>query len=153
MSKHLLAAAACLLCSLATFTAWGADDPAIGKRLDDFSLRDFHGNVHTLAQYADKKVVVLAFLGTECPLAKLYGPRLGELAREFGPQGVVVLGIDANAQDSLTELAAFADTHKVEYPLLKDVGNALADQLGARTPEVFVLDREHRWRHELSRAG
>ena len=33
--------------------------------------------------------------------------------------------------------------HKIEFPLLKDVGNVIADRLGAvRTPEVFLLDND-----------
>ena len=33
--------------------------------------------------------------------------------------------------------------HKIEFPLLKDAGNVIADQFGAvRTPEVFVLDAD-----------
>ena len=92
-------------------------------------------------QYADKKAVVLVFLGTECPLATLYAPRLAELAREYAERGVVVLGVDANSHDTPTKLSAFAKTYTLEFPLLLDAGNALADELGAtRTPEVFVLD-------------
>ena len=85
----------------------------------------------------------MAFLGTECPLAKLYAPRLVELAAEFKDRGVAFVGIDSNQQDSVTELAHYAQEHKIEFPLLKDAGNAIADQFGAvRTPEVFVLDAD-----------
>src|SRR5262249_8266309 len=64
---------------------------------------------------------------------------------EFGPKGVAFLAVDANRQDSVTQLARLAKTHKLPFPLLKDVGNVVADQFGAvRTPEVFVLDvRRH----------
>src|SRR5207237_10538620 len=34
-----------------------------------------------------------------------------------------------------------AEKHGLPFPILKDVGNGLADRLGAeQTPEVFVLD-------------
>ena len=37
---------------------------------------------------------------------------------------------------------------KIEFPLLKDPGNAVADQFGAqRTPEVFLLDGQRRVRY------
>jgi peroxiredoxin len=118
-----------------------AADAALDKRVESFSLRDFHGKLHTRAQYADKKALVLVTLGTDCPLARLYAPRLAELEREFAERGVAFLGIDANAHDTPTKLARFAETYKVGFPLLKDAGNALADELGAtRTPEAFVLD-------------
>jgi peroxiredoxin len=114
----------------------------IGKKVDNFSLPDFHGKSYSLDDYKDK-LVVLAFFGTECPLAKTYAPRMRELAAEFDKQGVVFLGIDSNLQDSLTEIAAYARIHEINFPLLKDNNNELADRLGAvRTPEVFLLDRD-----------
>src|SRR5207247_1918169 len=59
--------------------------------------------------------------------------------------GVAFVAIDANQQDSLTELAHFARTHKLEFPVLKDAGNKVADLLGAqRTPEAFLLDRDRK---------
>ncbi|MCH5372979.1 MAG: redoxin domain-containing protein, partial [Planctomycetes bacterium] len=88
------------------------------------------------------------FLGTECPLAKLYGPRLARLCSEYESRGVGFLGVMANSQDSVTEIAAYARRHEIPFPLLKDVGNKLADQMGAvRTPEVFVLDGQRKIRY------
>jgi peroxiredoxin len=115
----------------------------IGRTIDEFELRDYRGAEHKLSDLADRKLVVVAFLGCECPLAKLYGPRLAALASEFEPQGVAILGVNSNCQDSITEMAAYARRHEIAFPLLKDPGNELADQFGAtRTPEVFVLDRD-----------
>jgi peroxiredoxin len=121
--------------------ATSAAERTPAKRVGDFQLKDFRGAEHALADYRDSKVVVLAFLGTQCPLAKLYGARLAELATEYEPRGVQFLGVNANMQDSITEIAAYARVHEIAFPIMKDVGNELADALGAvRTPEVFVLD-------------
>lgn len=117
----------------------------VGRQIADFTLRDFRGKTHQLSDYSDRPWLVVAFLGTECPLAKLYAPRLEALSGEFGPRGVAFLGIDSNRQDSVTKMAAFARLHQIEFPLLKDPGNVVADVFGAlRTPEVFVLDAERR---------
>jgi len=135
---------------LAPGTASAAETKAtpLGREVKNFTLQDFRGKPHALSDYRDSKVVVLAFLGTECPLAKLYAARLSRLAEEYEKSGVTVLGINANCQDSITEIAAFARIHRIDFPLLKDVGNRLADQLGAvRTPEVFVLDEERAVRY------
>jgi peroxiredoxin len=144
MSKYSLLALAtlCLVCALPALASAG-DDALVGKQIDDFSLRDFHGKSHSLAQYQDKKIVVLAFLGTECPLARLYAPRLAEMAKQYADKGVAFLGIDANVHDTPTKLTAFANSYQVEFPLLVDAGNAVADAVGAtRTPEMFVLDEK-----------
>jgi peroxiredoxin/mono/diheme cytochrome c family protein len=130
-----------LLCIGSTVHASDAD--RTGKQINDFSLKSHLGREYSLHDFADRKVVVLAFLGTECPLAKLYGPRLAELAATYGPRGVAFVGIDSNSQDSLREIATYARTSGIDFPLLKDLENAVADKLGAtRTPEVFVLDKD-----------
>src|SRR5581483_10088365 len=124
-------------------TAHASDAHRIGKPVNDFSLKSYLGRNYALRDFADRKVVVVAFLGTECPLAKLYGPRLAELAAKYGQKGVAFVGIDSNTQDSLSEMAAYARTSGIEFPLLKDLNNAVADKLGAtRTPEVVVLDKD-----------
>ncbi len=107
----------------------------------EIRLRDALGQPHQLKEFRDAKLLVLAFLGTECPLAKLYGARLQQLADQFGPQGVRFVGINSNVQDSPTEIAAYARRHGIRFPILKDLGNKLADELHVeRTPEVIVFD-------------
>src|SRR5262245_60839166 len=100
------------------------------RNVASFRLQDGRGAWHELPAPGESKLVVLAFVGTECPLAELYAPRLAELARAHRDRGVSFLAIDANAQDSPSALARFAATHDLPFPLLKDVGNALADRLG-----------------------
>ena len=131
-----------VLCTASATSAAETVDGRVGQRVENFSLPDFHGQPHALDDYPDQ-VIVLAFLGTECPLSKLYALRLVELAAEFTPQRVVFLGVDSNLQDSLTDIGVFARSHRVAFPLLKDNNNELADRLRAvRTPEVFLLDRQ-----------
>ena len=74
---------------------------AESQPIDDFALGDFRGKEHRLSSFADARLVVVAFLGAECPLAKLYGPRLEKLFQEFDGRGVQFLGINSNRQDSI----------------------------------------------------
>ncbi len=54
----------------------------------------------------------------------------------------------SNRQDSLEEIAAFATRQELEFPVLKDPGNRLADDVGAeRTPEIFVFDTSRQLRY------
>ena len=143
-----LVADALLACVIMVYTivpaiAAGAD-AIVGKRAENFSLADANGNTHTLAQYQDSDVVVVVFLGIDCPLAKVYMPRLDELAREFSMRSVILLGVYSNSRDKPSELAGLAKASHIGFPLLRDAGNTVADQFNAtRTPEVFVLD-QHR---------
>lgn len=120
----------------------------VGKQIDDFTLRDWQGAKHSLGDFTARKLVVVAFIGADCPLAKRYAPRLAELARKYDSQGVAFLAIDSNQQDSLARLGQLAKTHGMTFPVLKDPGNAAADQFGAqRTPEIFVVDSSRRIRY------
>ena len=115
----------------------------VGRSVEDFTLRSHRGTEWSLQDVDGNKLVVIAFLGTECPLAKLYAPRLTQLEKRFGKQGVAFVAINSNTQDSVTEMTAYAARHGLSFPLLKDVGNRVADAMGAeRTPEVFVLDEQ-----------
>ncbi|HEV3299716.1 MAG TPA: redoxin domain-containing protein [Planctomycetaceae bacterium] len=128
--------------------AQSAEIASLGKQIEEFSLKSHFGKEYALHDFVDRDVVVVAFLGAECPLAKLYGPRLADLARQMNAKRVAFLGIDSNQQDSLREIAAYALRHKIDFPILKDPANVVADRFGAvRTPEVFVLDRQRRVRY------
>ncbi len=85
---------------------------------------------------------VIAFLGVGCPVARQYGARLEEIARDHAGRGVRVIGVDANRQDSSAEFAAAAREMGITFPLAMDPGQATARALGAvRTGGVVVLDR------------
>lgn len=109
----------------------------------DFSLADHRGKDWTLSDFSERKLVVLAVVGTECPLAQKYLPRLQQLSEEFAEQGVAFLGINANRQDSLAEMAAQVRTAGITFPMLKDTRQTVITDLQAtRTPEVIVLDAD-----------
>ena len=147
---NVVAVSACLLLGLLTPELTCGDEVQSKTRsLKRIDLTDFRGKQWSLDEFADKPVVVIAFLGVECPLAKLYAKRLNELHQEFGPQQVAIIGIDANPQDALSEMAAFARRLDIGYPWLRDSQQEVAAQLGAtRTPEVFVLDQQRSVRYQ-----
>ncbi len=120
----------------------------LDRHVDDFRLRDYLGAEHSLNDFADRDVIVVAFLGVECPVSKLYGPRLQNLAERYKSRSVAVIGIDSNQQDTLAELGNYARRYGIAFPLLKDPAGRIADQFRAqRTPEAFVLDRARRIRY------
>jgi peroxiredoxin len=141
-----VAVIACLL-TLPLFAAERTPLP-LGQKVADFKLADVRGKQHASSDWKEQKLLVVAFVGTECPLAKQYAARLVEIAAKYKDQGVQVVAIDANQQDSLAELTHFEKTFKIEFPLLKDPGNLVADQFAAeRTPEVFLLDADRKLRY------
>ena len=95
----------------------------------------------SLKKLSQAKFTVVCFLGVECPLAKLYAPRLQQLAGEFSEQSIRFIGINSNRQDSLEEFANFIDDRQLTFECCKDYDNKIADQFAIkRTPEIVVLD-------------
>jgi peroxiredoxin len=115
--------------------------PAIGARVADVTLQDVSGKRCALAEFKDKKAVVVVFVGTECPIANLYFPTLAEMQKQYAKRGVQFLAINSNDQDSFAEVVEHAKERKLPFPVLKDADQKAADAFGARrTPEVFLLD-------------
>jgi peroxiredoxin len=85
---------------------------------------------------------VIAFLGAGCPVARQYAGRLEEIAAKYADQGVRVIGVDANRQDSAEEFLAAARETGVTFPLVMDPRQRIARALGAtRTGGVVVVDQ------------
>jgi peroxiredoxin len=115
----------------------------IGKEAPKFRLVDPTGKAVALEDLADAKLVAVLFVGTECPLARLYAPRLNKLAADYADKQVRLVAIDSNVQDSAEDIAKYAADHSITFPVLKDADNVVADQFAAeRTPEVFLLDEK-----------
>src|SRR2546422_8413156 len=98
-----LAALLALALAGARLAADGAD-----KTIADFRLKDTAGKTVALADFKDKKAVVVIFIGTQCPINNAYMPRLAELHKTFEPQGVGFLAINANDHDTALTIAAHA---------------------------------------------
>jgi peroxiredoxin len=130
----------CFLALAAVFLAvpsFAANPP---RKIGDFALKDTGDRPRSLAEFKERKVIVVVFLGIECPVNNAYLPRLAELNKEYAAKGVQFLGVNSNWQDSPQRVAGHAKEFSIPFPVLKDPANVVADQLGARrTPEAFVL--------------
>lgn len=134
--------------ALVQASTYAEENTRIGRPVAPFALADHHGQQHDWKSLSEgKKAMVVAFLGVECPLAKLYGPRLQEIADQYASKDVGFVGVCSNRQDAPTEIQAYVTQHGIKFPVLKDKDNAVADDYQAqRTPEIFlVVDGEIRY--------
>lgn len=142
-SSAFLLAVACVGVSFGAPNSEADSESSIGRQVESFTLDNCYGKPVSLDEFESAKAIAIVFLGTECPLAKLYGPRLTDIQRQYADRGVQIIGVNSNKQDSLTELVAYVHRHEIGFPMLKDPGNQIADAMRAqRTPEVFLLDRD-----------
>lgn len=111
-----------------------------GEEMPDFTLKDYAGKEHRLSDYRGK-IVVIEFCSQGCPWSRGVEPDMAALAKEYGGEEVVFLGIDADRDNSVESIAKHAEESGIPFPILKDVDNAYADAVMAtRTPELYIVD-------------
>ncbi len=116
-------------------------DSAAPQRSPAFRLKTIDGGDFDLSARPERQLTVVCFLGTECPVVRLYGPRLESLHQRYASQGVRFIGIDSNRQDSEAEIREYVSSQGLTFAFAKDYDNRVADQYGAvRMSEVFLLD-------------
>ena len=126
---------------------WLAAVDKAPAQVEGFDLVSIDGEKLSFKATNQSELTVLYFTGIECPLAKLYAPRIAALAEEYS-DSTRFFGISSNQQDSLEEFKEFAAAHKIAFPCGKDFNNVVADRLDVkRTPEVIVLDKDFEIRY------
>jgi peroxiredoxin len=130
-----------LLIAIAGFVFAEALGP--GSQVNDFTLKDYTGKEHKLSGYKDKAAIVIIFVATRCPVSNAYNERMAQLATEYSAKNVVFLGINSNKEEDAQEVRQHAKENGLNFPILKDPNNVIADAFGATvTPEVFLLNNE-----------
>jgi peroxiredoxin len=106
----------------------------------DFDLKSLDGKTVRLSDFRGK-AVLLNFWATWCQPCKIEMPWFVELQKQYGPQGLQVIGIamdDASEQD----IAKFAKDMGVNYPIL--IGKEATGEAYGGVPYLpltFFIDR------------
>lgn len=110
---------------------------------ENFTLKDYKGNDHSLSDYTDSKAIVLMFIATRCPVSNAYNKRMEEIYYEYKEKGVALLGINSNKSEDIDEIAEHAEENGLTFTILKDEKNIVADVFDAtKTPEIYVLNNK-----------
>jgi len=91
------------------------------------------------------RVTAFVFFATRCPASLAYAPRFQAIEQRFAGQGLQVIYIYPNREESLELKVAFHRREKLGGPLVHDEGARLARLFkAARTSEVFLADKRGR---------
>ena len=119
----------------------------LGTSAPDFQLPDVvSGKTVTLADFADKRALLVMFICQHCPFVKHVQTELANLGRDYVPQGVGILAISANSiqthpADSPENLKAMAIDLGFNFPYCYDeTQKAAKDYTAACTPDFFLFD-------------
>lgn len=111
------------------------------KKVENFTLKDYTGKAHSLADYKESKAIVVMFIATRCPVSNAYNSRMVNLYNDYHEKNVAFIGINSNKQEDTKEIAQHSKDNKFAFPVLKDEQNVIADKFDAQvTPEIFVLN-------------
>jgi peroxiredoxin len=134
-----------------------------GTTAPDFSLPDPAGNMHRLADFADARALVIAFICNHCPYVKHIIGGLAQFGRDYQPRGVAMVAINPNdptryAEDSPAHMAEVAARYGFTFPYLYDESQAVARAYQAVcTPDLFLFDAArqlvYRGQFDASRPG
>ncbi|QDT48812.1 Thiol-disulfide oxidoreductase ResA [Symmachiella dynata] len=117
----------------------------IGQQIEALTFKDIRFLPRTLDDFGDKQAVVIICANTTCPLVKRYLPTIKRLEEKYRDDGVQFVLLNVAASDSILEMAEFAVQYGINFPAVKDADGSCVAALGmTRTPEVAVLDGEHR---------
>lgn len=117
----------------------------LGDPAPPFDLPGVDGKRHSLADYAGMPVAV-AFSCVHCPYVIAWEDRLNAIARDYGGRaGLVAVNSNDHIGDTLDRMVERAREKSFVFPFLRDESQDVAHAYQpARTPEVFLFDREHR---------
>ncbi len=122
---------------------------ATPEPLARISLKSVYSTRHTLNDFLPDAAkgpqktggLALVFLGTECPVARLYSPRMKELHQKYREQGIQFLGVYSDVAVNVLSMATHAHDEDLPFPVLLDDEHRLADALKIEgTPEAIVLN-------------
>ncbi|HXG59007.1 MAG TPA: FG-GAP-like repeat-containing protein [Thermoanaerobaculia bacterium] len=89
------------------------------------------------------RVVLLDFWATWCkPCIEMY-PEMRKWVEEFGPRGLVIVGITNHSNQTSAQVKRFFDRQKLPWPVAIDPKNATHVDYGVSPiPHTFLIDRE-----------
>jgi peroxiredoxin len=119
----------------------------LGNKAVPFSLPGIDGKTHSLAEYADKSVIIVIFSCNHCPYVQAWEDRIIDIQTDYNEQGIQIIAINPNdapksPEDSFQKMQECARSKGFNFIYLHDATQEVARAYGAeRTPEVFVFDQ------------
>ena len=116
-------------------------DRGVGRRVDNFTLRNLSGRDVPLAAQKGDKAVVLALFSASCPISNKLGPELARIEQDYAGRHVAMFLVNIAPETKPDDVRKFVTAFGLKSPVVNDPGQALQRTLAATTStEVFILD-------------
>lgn len=121
----------------------------LGTVAPDFRLPDTNGKMVSLTNFQDRTALLVVFMCNHCPYVVHIRAGLAQLARDYTPKNVGIVGISANdvknyPADSPARMKEEVESAGYIFPYLYDESQAVAKAYRAAcTPDLYLFD-QHR---------
>jgi peroxiredoxin len=122
----------------------------IGSPAPDFELPSTAGETVSLADFAGRPALLVAFICNHCPYVRHVEYELARVAAHYAGQGLAAVAISANditthPEDAPEHMAEQRTRAGFAFPYLYDESQDVARAYGAVcTPDLFLYDAERR---------
>jgi peroxiredoxin len=122
----------------------------LGTKAPHFRLPDPAGKTVSLSDFKGAPALLVVFMCNHCPYVKHIRSGLAQLARDYLPRKVAMVGINSNdsanyPDDSPARMAEEAKAAGYLFPYLFDEDQAVAKAYRAAcTPDIFLFDQDQR---------
>jgi thiol-disulfide isomerase/thioredoxin len=173
MNKHAVFLLAALMPAFVTAEAPKAKKSAmpegfhelkIGDAAPDFELIGIDEEMHTLQEYAEADLLMIAFLSNHCPTSQAVEGRIKRLVKDYKGKGLKLVAINPNDpaalrpdelgyskyNDSFPEMKRHAKEQDFNFDYLYD-GDTQKTALAygcLATPHVMIFDKERKLRYQ-----
>jgi thiol-disulfide isomerase/thioredoxin len=118
-----------------------AQEFKVGGKIADFNLNDPIGRPLKFSALRGDITVVM-FVSVQCPISNDYNERMIALYKDYSAKGVKFVFLNANSNETPTQIMDHAKQVGFPFPVYRDPGNIVADKFGAQvTPEAYVIDK------------
>ena len=112
----------------------------VGDNMPEYSLPLLAGGEASSQKFLGKPALYY-FYANWCPCSHESVANIRRAAEEGRPAGLSVMFV--GIQDSQENLVKFANTHKLEFPVVAERGQTLADRVGVGiTPTTVFVDKD-----------
>jgi peroxiredoxin len=122
----------------------------LGTPAPDFRLLNVDGRMMGLHDFDEKPALLVIFMCNHCPFVKHVADGLTQLAMDYLPRGVAIVGINSNdaaahPNDSPEQMVHEAEQRGYPFPYLYDETQEVAKAYGAAcTPDFFLYDKSRK---------
>ena len=118
----------------------------LGTPAPDFALPNVDGKTISRRDFHDRPALLVVFMCNHCPYVIHLRGALAQLARDYLPRGIAMVGINSNdveryPADSPAKMAAEVKAAGYSFPYLYDADQSVARAYRAAcTPDIFLFD-------------